>query len=203
MLVAYADRALRGAIKLDEAQLEELLEKLLQLFIYLSDKDLYSELYRDALAKRLLQSKSASFEAEKGMIAKMKMQQGAPFTTKLEGMVNDYNVGEDTEKKFQTHRRAAQGRRRRRRGGGAGGRAAAAAARERRERGGGERGGERGARGTSSSACRCHARLLADAEEARAALPREMASCRDVFTCTASSTATACSSGSSRSATCS
>merc|ERR1719231_893634 len=79
MLVAYADRALRGAIKLDEVQLEELLEKLLQLFIYLSDKDLYSELYRDALAKRLLQSKSASFEAEKGMIAKMKMQQGAPF----------------------------------------------------------------------------------------------------------------------------
>merc|ERR1719231_2085563 len=102
-LVAYADRALRGTIKLDEAQLEELLEKLLQLFIYLSDKDLYSELYREALAKRLLQSKSASFEAEKAMIAKMKMQQGAPFTTKLEGMVNDYNVGEDTERKFQTH----------------------------------------------------------------------------------------------------
>ena len=27
------------------------------------------------------------------MIVKMKTQQGAPFTTKLEGMVNDFTVG--------------------------------------------------------------------------------------------------------------
>jgi len=45
------------------------------------------------LAKRLLSKKYTSIHAEKSMIVKMKTQQGAPFTTKLEGMVNDFTVG--------------------------------------------------------------------------------------------------------------
>jgi len=93
ILVTYTDRILGGKAKLGEEDLERVLDELLELFLFISDKDLYSELYREQLAKRLLSQKCVSLHAEKSMIVRMKTQQGAPFTTKLEGMINDFNVG--------------------------------------------------------------------------------------------------------------
>ena len=93
LLVVHTDRILSGKLKLDEEEVENRLEHCIQLFQFVSDKDLYAELYRERLAKRLLSKKYTSIHAEKSMIVKMKTQQGAPFTTKLEGMVNDFTVG--------------------------------------------------------------------------------------------------------------
>ena len=93
VLVTYTDRVLGGKIKLGEEDLEIILDELIELFLFISDKDLYSELYREQLAKRLLSQKCVSLHAEKSMIIRMKTQQGAPFTTKLEGMINDFTVG--------------------------------------------------------------------------------------------------------------
>ena len=93
ILVTYTDRILGGKAKLGEEDLERVLDELLELFLFISDKDLYSELYREQLAKRLLSQKCVSLHAEKSMIVRMKTQQGVPFTTKLEGMINDFNVG--------------------------------------------------------------------------------------------------------------
>jgi cullin 1 len=103
ILVMYTDRVLGGKIKLCEEDLERVLEELLDLFLFISDKDLYSELYREQLAKRLLSKRCVSLHAEKSMIVKMKTQQGAPFTTKLEGMINDFNVGEDLDRLWRIH----------------------------------------------------------------------------------------------------
>jgi len=75
----------------------------MKVFVYITDKDMFAEIYRDHLAKRLLNKRSFSNEAEKNMISKMKMQCGAPFTAKLEGMVIDFNVGEDVHKEFGEH----------------------------------------------------------------------------------------------------
>jgi cullin 1 len=86
-----------------EEDLEKVLDELLDLFLFISDKDLYSELYREQLAKRLLSQKCLSLHAEKSMIVKMKTQQGAPFTTKLEGMINDFTVGEDLDRIWRSH----------------------------------------------------------------------------------------------------
>mmetsp|Transcript_18993 Transcript_18993/g.58666 ORF Transcript_18993/g.58666 Transcript_18993/m.58666 type:complete len:739 (+) Transcript_18993:52-2268(+) len=103
LLVVHTDRILSGKLKLDEEEVENRLEHCIQLFQFVSDKDLYAELYRERLAKRLLSKKYTSIHAEKSMIVKMKTQQGAPFTTKLEGMVNDFTVGKDIDQTWTAH----------------------------------------------------------------------------------------------------
>ena len=49
-------------------QVEEYLAKVVQLFSYLTDKDLFAEIYRNQLAKRLLNQRSASDDMERLMI---------------------------------------------------------------------------------------------------------------------------------------
>lgn len=48
-----------------DAQLEEALEAVVQLFSFVNDKDMFGEIYRNHLAKRLLNQRSASDDAEK------------------------------------------------------------------------------------------------------------------------------------------
>jgi len=56
-------------------------------FYYLSKgKDVFEAFYKKDLAKRLLLGKSASIDAEKSMISKLKTECGSQFTNKLEGM---------------------------------------------------------------------------------------------------------------------
>ena len=56
--------------------MEEYLEKTVQMFSYLTDKDLFAEIYRNQLAKRLLNQRSASDEMERLMIGKLKLRLG-------------------------------------------------------------------------------------------------------------------------------
>lgn len=65
--------------------MEDKLEKVVRLFSYLSDKDIFAEFYKKQLAKRLLLARSSSDDAERSMIAKLKLRCGAQFTSKLEG----------------------------------------------------------------------------------------------------------------------
>jgi len=76
------------------------LERIISVFYYLPDKDLFAEIYRNQLAKRLLNGRSASMDAEKQMISKLKQQCGAPLTSKLEGMIRDLQVGDDRRQEF-------------------------------------------------------------------------------------------------------
>lgn len=100
----YCDRILRsGGEKLSEAEVEDNLEKLVQLFSYLTEKDLFADIYRNQLAKRLLNQRSASNDSEKVMISKLKMQCGTQFTGKMEGMLNDLAVGSDQKSEFDDH----------------------------------------------------------------------------------------------------
>ena len=93
MLSSYADRLLRtggsgsGSAAMSDADVELQLEKIVQLFTYIVDKDLFSEIYRNQLAKRLLNQKSASDEMERVMIGKLKLRCGSQFTSKMEGML--------------------------------------------------------------------------------------------------------------------
>jgi cullin 1 len=45
-----------------------------QIFSYLTEKDLFSEIYRNLLARRLLYQRSSSDEMEKFMIGKLKIR---------------------------------------------------------------------------------------------------------------------------------
>ncbi|EGZ29899.1 hypothetical protein PHYSODRAFT_538079 [Phytophthora sojae] len=70
-------------------------------FSYLTDKDLFAEIYRNQLAKRLLNQRSASADAEVLMIGKLKLRCGAQFTGKMEGMMNDLAIGSDHHQEFE------------------------------------------------------------------------------------------------------
>lgn len=85
----------RGA-KMSENDVETQLEKLVKLFTYLSEKDVFQEFCRKQLAKRLLLDRSHSDDAERFLITKLKQSCGAHFTSKLEGMILDINVSKET-----------------------------------------------------------------------------------------------------------
>lgn len=63
---------LQGGIKLDAGDLDGTLERCVLLFSHMSDKDLFAQLYRDSLSKRLLNNKSRSSDAERAVISKMR-----------------------------------------------------------------------------------------------------------------------------------
>lgn len=97
----FCDRILKsGGEKLSETEVEKSLDQIVQLFSFLNDKDLFAEIYRNQLAKRLLNQRSASDDAEKQMIGKLKLQCGTQFTSKMEGMLNDLAVGNEQKSDF-------------------------------------------------------------------------------------------------------
>eukprot|EP00615_Pteridomonas_danica_P010351 CAMPEP_0114360526 /NCGR_PEP_ID=MMETSP0101-20121206/23934_1 /TAXON_ID=38822 ORGANISM="Pteridomonas danica, Strain PT" /NCGR_SAMPLE_ID=MMETSP0101 /ASSEMBLY_ACC=CAM_ASM_000211 /LENGTH=638 /DNA_ID=CAMNT_0001504815 /DNA_START=386 /DNA_END=2302 /DNA_ORIENTATION=- len=96
LMSSFCDRLLRtGGEKLSDEDTEQFLEKTVQLFSYLVDKDLFAEIYRNQLAKRLLNQRSASDEHEKLVITKLKQRCGSQFTSKMEGMLSDLSIGVD------------------------------------------------------------------------------------------------------------
>lgn len=101
LMSTFCDRILKsGGEKLSETEVEQSLDQIVQLFSFLNDKDLFAEIYRNQLAKRLLNQRSASDDAEKQMIAKLKVQCGTQFTSKMEGMLNDLAVGSEQKSEF-------------------------------------------------------------------------------------------------------
>mmetsp|Transcript_3322 Transcript_3322/g.8546 ORF Transcript_3322/g.8546 Transcript_3322/m.8546 type:complete len:790 (-) Transcript_3322:177-2546(-) len=102
LLVIYTDHVLSGRIKLLESEVELALSHAAELFTFLSDKDLFAETYRRRLSKRLLSNRVLPIHMERVMVSKLKMQQGAPFTAKLEGMINDYSLCQDVERLWRT-----------------------------------------------------------------------------------------------------
>lgn len=103
LMSSFCDRVLKsGGEKLSESEVEESLDRIVQLFSYLTDKDLFAEIYRNQLAKRLLNQRSASDDGEKIMISKLKMQCGTHFTSKMEGMLSDLAVAGDQKTEFDS-----------------------------------------------------------------------------------------------------
>ncbi|EER11478.1 conserved hypothetical protein, partial [Perkinsus marinus ATCC 50983] len=104
MMSSFCDKVLRkGGEKRSEEQVDALMSKLVDLFSFLTDKDVFAEIYRNQLAKRLLYDTSASDEAEKNVIQKLKMKCGAQFTSKLEGMITDISLAADMQKQFREY----------------------------------------------------------------------------------------------------
>jgi hypothetical protein len=77
LLAVYTDIILRkSGMKIEESKQEEYLEKVVRLFTHLIDKDIFVEVFRSYLAKRLLLEKSESVELERSMISYIKMSCG-------------------------------------------------------------------------------------------------------------------------------
>ncbi|GFY83000.1 cullin 3 [Actinidia rufa] len=97
----FVDDKLRKGLKgVSEEDIEIVLDKVMMLFRYLEEKDVYEKYYKQHLAKRLLSGQTVSEDAERSLIVKLKTECGYQFTSKLEGMFTDMKTSQDTMQGF-------------------------------------------------------------------------------------------------------
>src|SRR3569833_2140818 len=120
MIAKYIDMLLRGGLKTlptsllsdhkdrvaaersgqscsadEDAELDRQLDQGLELFRFLEGKDVFEAFYKKDLARRLLMGRSASQDAERNMLSKLKSECGSSFTHNLEQMFKDQELGRD------------------------------------------------------------------------------------------------------------
>ena len=80
---------------------DDLLDKVMTIFRFLQEKDVFEKYYKQHLAKRLLSGRSFSDQAEGNLLVKLKTECGYQFTSKLESMFNDIKMSEEIQKDFR------------------------------------------------------------------------------------------------------
>ncbi|PWY97688.1 Cullin-domain-containing protein [Testicularia cyperi] len=97
----FLDENLKKGLKgKTEAEIDDVLVKTISVFRFLHEKDIFERYYKQHLAKRLLQGRSVSDDAERGMMAKLKVECGHGYVAKLQGMLNDMKTSEETIESF-------------------------------------------------------------------------------------------------------
>jgi len=105
-LAIYVDELLRVGLRgATEEQISDELQKVIIVFRYLSDKDVFESFYKQHLAKRLLGGRSISDDAERAMASQLKAECGYQFTSKLEGMFNDMRISRDMRDAYKAYKR--------------------------------------------------------------------------------------------------
>lgn len=99
----FIDEKLRREKGQNEEEIEQLLEKVMMLFRFIQEKDIFEKYYKQHLARRLLLGRSASDDAERSMITKLKTECGYQFTSKLEGMFQDMKMSTQTIEGFKNY----------------------------------------------------------------------------------------------------
>ncbi|XP_047209617.1 cullin-4B isoform X1 [Girardinichthys multiradiatus] len=104
LIAKHVDSKLRAGNKeATDEELEKMLDKIMIIFRFIYGKDVFEAFYKKDLAKRLLVGKSASVDAEKSMLSKLKHECGAAFTSKLEGMFKDMELSKDIMIQFKQY----------------------------------------------------------------------------------------------------
>ncbi|THV05232.1 Cullin-domain-containing protein [Dendrothele bispora CBS 962.96] len=102
LLAKHADLLLRKNNKMTEDNdLETALNRVMILFKYLEDKDVFQTFYSTRLSKRLIHGVSASDESESSMISKLKEACGFEYTNKLQRMFTDMSLSKDLTEAFK------------------------------------------------------------------------------------------------------
>eukprot|EP00761_Pharyngomonas_kirbyi_P013194 gb/GECH01013221.1/.p1 GENE.gb/GECH01013221.1/~~gb/GECH01013221.1/.p1 ORF type:complete len:750 (+),score=201.49 gb/GECH01013221.1/:1-2250(+) len=101
-LSLYVDSKLKkGKNQIPETEYDSLFDRVISIFRHMREKDIFERYYKHHLASRLLGGRSASDEAEKSFITKLKSEFGYQFTAKLEGMFTDMRLCKDYNSRFQ------------------------------------------------------------------------------------------------------
>lgn len=103
LLAKYTDQLLKksGAKMSEEDDMEKQLSQIMTIFKYIEDKDVFQKFYSRMLAKRLVNTNSASDDAETSMIAKLKDACGFEYTNKLQRMFQDMQISKDLNSSFK------------------------------------------------------------------------------------------------------
>ncbi|KAL4821230.1 hypothetical protein BDW67DRAFT_172084 [Aspergillus spinulosporus] len=121
MIAKYVDRLLRGGWRLaptreaenmpladEDAEINRQLDQVLDLFRFVHGKAVFEAFYKNDLARRLLMGRSASDDAEKSMLARLKTECGSSFTHNLESMFKDMEVARDEMSAYNSIKRERQ-----------------------------------------------------------------------------------------------
>ena len=100
-LSMYIDEVLRNKLKQRQHDMDDVLDRVIVIFRYLQDKDVFENFYKQHLAKRLLSGRSVSEDSERAMITKLKAECGYQFTAKLEGMFSDMKLSKEFMEKYK------------------------------------------------------------------------------------------------------
>ncbi|PWY99342.1 Cullin-domain-containing protein [Testicularia cyperi] len=102
LIAKFLDAKLRSGNKtMTDEELEHNLDEALILFRFTHAKDMFEEFYKRYFAKRLLLNRSASSDAERSMLLKLKEECGPEFTAKLETMIKDVDVSKDLMDEYE------------------------------------------------------------------------------------------------------
>ncbi|XP_020972115.1 cullin-1-like [Arachis ipaensis] len=105
LLAAFCDNILkrRGSERLIDEAIEENLDKVVKLLVYINDKDLFAKYCRKNLARRLLFTPDANEEQERILLSMLKQQLGGNFPLNMERMVNDMILARECQSQFLKH----------------------------------------------------------------------------------------------------
>ncbi|KAF1994351.1 cullin-4B [Amniculicola lignicola CBS 123094] len=79
----------------EDAEISNQLDQVLDLFRFVHGKAVFEAFYKKDLARRLLMGRSASADAERSMLARLKTECGAGFTSNLEQMFKDIELARE------------------------------------------------------------------------------------------------------------
>ncbi|XP_075556813.1 cullin-3-like [Dermacentor variabilis] len=101
-LSTFVDDVLRNRIKcMTKQKIDQLLDKIVAIFRFLQEKDLFELHYRQGLANRLLLDDGVAADAEKTMVNKLGSICGSQFTYKMETMFKDLLISGALMKQFK------------------------------------------------------------------------------------------------------
>ena len=90
-----------GAID-EESEVNEQLDQVLDLFRFVHGKAVFEAFYKKDLARRLLMGRSASADAERSMLQRLKTECGAGFTQNLEQMFKDIELAREEMNSYKS-----------------------------------------------------------------------------------------------------
>ncbi|KAL7930005.1 Cullin domain-containing protein [Trichoderma chlorosporum] len=103
---AAAEKAGHASSADEDAELDRQLDQALELFRFIEGKDAFEAFYKKDLARRLLMGRSASQDAERNMLTKLRGECGSNFTHNLEQMFKDQELAKD---EMEAYREWCQG----------------------------------------------------------------------------------------------
>jgi len=84
----------------EDTEVNAQLDQVLDIFRFIHGKAVFEAFYKKDLAKRLLMGRSASADAERSMLSRLKTECGGGFTQNLEQMFKDIELGREEMKSY-------------------------------------------------------------------------------------------------------
>jgi len=82
---------------------DEIIENVVEIVEYISDKYMFAEFYRQKLSHRLLFNKSANVDLEESILSMLTGKCDGQLTSKMRGMLTDLKRSQETQSKFETY----------------------------------------------------------------------------------------------------